>query len=221
MKDFDYILSFDLAKRLTGWSLYCLKDNSVVEAGMISSVDFKEESFWNDYFVEICHILAYIKGKYGPNGKKIVVTKEKMPLQNGPRSTANALLALAMCHSIFDCAVFRSQIPVYDTEGVPAVSEKAFFSNIAKEKNLEISKITKEDIQKIISETTTGLDLNEFSLDVSDSVAVSMTLFYWKEERDIKEKIKELKKEQKKFKSEKKKEEIQVEIEKMKNFLEA
>lgn len=57
-----------------------------------------------------------------------------MPLQNGPRSTANALLALAMCHSIFDCAVFRSQIPVYDTEGVSAVSEKAFFLILQKKK---------------------------------------------------------------------------------------
>ena len=140
----------------------------------------------------------------GPN---ILITKEKLPNQNGRFSTIDTLQGLAQAHSIFDLAAYNSGIDVYDYDGVHAISVKSYFKTLT-----NIDKPQKEDISNYIQNQYPDIDLSEYTLDVTDSVAVALTLYNKKYNADITEKIKEYKKKIKTLKMQHAKDKIQEQI---------
>lgn len=106
---------------------------------------------------------------------------------------------LAKVHAIFDLVVLLEEVDYYDLDGIHSVSVKNFFKKIT-----NIEKPSKEDIQKVLLDRITCPFVENFSLDASDSLAVSVTLINSKWNKDIEEEQKELKKQIKKFKSDKK-----------------
>src|SRR5574344_1509089 len=100
INEYDYLLSFDLAKHNTGYSLYNLSDKTVVLTGMI--IGEEQENYWYGLYEDSEHLLLELSSKFGR--KKIFVIKEKLPTQNGRFSTISTLQALAQVHAILDIA---------------------------------------------------------------------------------------------------------------------
>lgn len=194
-KDFQYCLSFDLAKLHTGWS-FCRWDGdllTVLETGVIDMTSEPEETFWLTYSRKLEQIICECK-VMNP-----LVLKERMPMQNGRFSSIGALQALAQCHAVFDLVMAQFDLPVYDMFGIPAISEKALFRRLT-----GLEKVEKEDIRHFILYHTDNQMPPDVSLDITDSIAVIMTLYQHTAEQDIKERARELKRQQKQFKSAKK-----------------
>ena len=96
-------------------------------------------------------------------------------------------------------------------EGVHATSAKAYFRHIT-----DIDKPEKQDIYDKICLLYFDDKEKVLNFDVSDSIAVALTLINSKWNKDLDERIKELKKDLKKFKSDKKLSEINEQINKLK-----
>lgn len=208
LSDYDYILSFDLAKHKTGWALVGIKESKVFEYGLVV-LDEKAESPWTDIYQKFLDVLNYIKNKY----KNFFVTKEKLPNQAGRFTTIASLQGLAQVHSVWEICCCLCNIPVYDYDGVHSVSVKALVRN-----KTGIEKPQKEDVEKYIIEKYYGLE-NLNSLDVSDAIGVADTLIESKWNLDIRNEIKVLEKKIKEYKAEKKQNELQNRIEKLKNMM--
>ena len=73
INEYDYVLSFDLAKHNTGYSLYNLSDKTVVLTGMI--IGEEKENYWYGLYEEFEHLLLELSSKF--DKKKIFVIKEK------------------------------------------------------------------------------------------------------------------------------------------------
>ena len=98
-------------------------------------------------------------------------------------------------------------------EGVHATSAKAYFRHIT-----DIDKPEKQDIYDKICLLYFDDKEKVLNFDVSDSIAVALTLINSKWNKDLDERIKELKKDLKKFKSDKKLSEINEQINKLKEL---
>lgn len=214
LSEFDFILSFDVAKFLTGWSLINFKTFEIIEAGIIDMSSVKDECIWPKYYTEMTKVISFCSFYHPEIAGKFFVTKEKMPLQAGHFSTISTLQALAQAHAICDMAMYNEGVPVYDYEGVHSVSVKALFKKLT-----GVEKPTKLDIKKYIEDNFKGVDISQFTQDVSDSIAVSYTLVMVKWNNDIKEEIKNFKKEQKKYKTKQKQNEIEERIEQFKALM--
>lgn len=200
-----YILSFDLAKFNTGYSLFDITTESIVETGLLSCPEQGQESIWSDYYDNIKTLLVYIKSKYA---NSFFVLKEKMPCQNGGASTIQTLQALAKAHAVFELACIHCHVDVYDFDGIAAVSGKAY---VRKQSGIE--KPSKEDIKSFLMSNYFFDDNKEpESLDVTDSIICSIVLLKHKWNDDIKTEIRSLKKEKEKYKSDQKKDSIQKRI---------
>ena len=206
INEYDYVLSFDLAKHNTGYSLYSLSDKTVILTGMI--IGEEKENYWYGLYEEFEHLLLELSSKF--DKKKIFVIKEKLPTQNGRFSTISTLQALAQVHAILDIACGNCGFEFYDYDGVHSVSVKAYFKELT-----GIEKPTKEDIANKISFLCAEYDFSGLPLDITDSLAVTLTLVDRKWNRDITEEIKSINKDIKKFKSEKKKQELLNYIDKL------
>ena len=202
--NYNYVLSFDIAKRLTGYSLLDIKEDKIVEAGTIDTTH-ADCMIWQYFYDELNTIFNHIKKTYSG---EFFVTKEKLPNQNGRFSTIETLQGLAQAHAIFDLACATSNVDVYDYDGVHSVSVKAYFKELT-----NIDKPQKEDIAKYIEIRYSDFNLDSFPLDVTDSIAVTITLIGKKYNNDILSEIKNKKKELKAAKSENKKNKIKNEIE--------
>ena len=203
-QEFPYCLSFDLAKVHTGWS-FCRWDGDhlvVLETGVVDMSDAEDAMFWLEY----CNALSAVFVKFLCHKDHMLVLKERMPMQNGLRSSIGALQALAQCHAIFDLLTASYRVNIYDTLGVPAISEKALFRRLT-----GLDKVEKSDIRSFIRSHTDNQLPPDVSLDISDSIAVTMTLYQHMATQDLTNRIKELKREQKRFKSTKKIAEIEAE----------
>ena len=208
LKEYQYILSFDLAKKITGYSLLDIQNNKVVLAGMINTAECKDDFVWDYYYNQILAVLDHCLIEIGRENEDLLfVTKERLPNQNGKFSTIDTLQSLAQVHAIFDLAVYHKGLEVYDYEGIHSVSVKAYFKSL-----LNIDKPQKEDIAEHIRKVYKDFDFSEYSLDVTDSLAVSMTLIGKKYNNDIAEEVKILKKELKNTKSNNKIEKIKNKI---------
>lgn len=202
-RDFRYCLSFDLAKNHTGWS-FCRWDGdllTVIGTGVIDMTEAEESAFWLSYHTELTKIFT----KFSSWGQFLVL-KERMPMQNGRFSSIGALQALAQCHAIFDLVAAQNNAILYDTSGVPAVSEKALFRRLT-----GIEKVEKTDIRQWILYHTDNQLPQDVSLDITDSIAVTMTLYCHTAEQDILERARELKRKQKQLKSLKRIAELEAE----------
>lgn len=208
LSNYDYILSFDLAKQKTGWALVNIKSNRVEMSGMIV-LNEKVDSVWLDVYDKIVVVLEGVK-RYCQNfGKKFFALKERLPNQAGKFTTIASLQGLAQAHAIWELACEKSEVEVYDFDGVHSVSVKAFFK-----RKYGVEKPQKEDIAKLVCENYC-FDIGDSPLDITDAIACVQTLVEYKWNEDIKDKIKELKKEQKSYKTDKKKNQIAEEIQRL------
>lgn len=201
LSNYNYVLSFDLAKQKTGWALVDIKSNKIEKFGMVI-LNEKADSVWLDIYDKIIVVLNDIKEHCQISGKRFFVLKEKLPNQAGKFTTIASLQSLAQVHAIWELACEKTGVDVYDFQGVHSVSVKAFFK-----KRYGIEKPQKEDIARLICENYC-FNIGENPLDITDAIACVQTLVEHKWNQDIIDKTKELKKEQKKYKSDKKIEEI-------------
>lgn len=209
IEDYRYILSFDLAKIKTGYSLLDTKTNQIVMIGIINTAIYNDKnSFWLDFVADILEVFRSAANIAEQTDGKFFVIKERLPAQAGIKSTIATLQELAKIHGIFDYTVQMSGTDCYDWNGVHSVSVKSYFKHL-----LEIDKPQKEDIANKIYQLFPDTDFSDFTYDVTDSIAVTLTLLNSKWNKDIEEEIKETKKELKKFKSEKKIQELNEKIE--------
>lgn len=201
--NFDKILSFDLAKRKTGWSLIESKNRKILDCGVIET---SEVNPWESLYSAFSSIIE----KYAVNDELTLVTKERMPNQAGRYTTINSLQELAKTHAIFDLCCQINKANVYDMDGVHSKSVKSYF-----EKLTNITNPTKEDIANVIFSEYENVSCKNMNLDITDSIAVSITLIEHKWNADIDKQVSEIKKEIKKYKTEKKKNELLSEIERI------
>ena len=208
LSNYDYVLSFDLAKQKTGWALVNIKSNRVEMSGIII-LNEKVDSVWLDIYDKIVVVLDDVKKHCQNLEKKFFVLKEKLPNQAGRFTTIASLQGLAQVHAIWELACEKSEVEVYDFDGVHSVSVKAFFK-----RRYEVEKPQKEDIAKLVCENYC-FNIGDSPLDITDAIACVQTLVEYKWNEDIKDKIKELKKEQKSYKTDKKKNQIAEEIQRL------
>ena len=109
-----------------------------------------------------------------------------------------------------DIACGNCGFEFYDYDGIHSVSVKAYFKELT-----GIEKPTKEDIANKISFLCAEYNFSGLPLDITDSLAVTLTLVDRKWNKDITEEIKSINKDIKKFKSEKKKQELLNYIDKL------
>lgn len=192
--DYQYILSFDIAKHLSGYSLIDIINNNIVCVGVIDTKKSKLDFVWDYFYNTVSNIIKDCANMVG--GSNLFITKERLPNQNGRFSTIDTLQGLAQAHSIFDLAVHRSGVEFYDYDGVHSVTVKSHFKKLT-----ELEKPQKEDISEYIQKKYKDFNFDEYPLDVTDSVAVAITLVEKKHNSDIEERIKMVKKEIKKAKT--------------------
>lgn len=211
--NYRYVLAFDLAKRVSGYTLWDFKEDKVLYCGIIDTQKAKSYYVW-DYFYNQIKETIYKCFELVEDKELLFLTKEKLPTQNGVHSTINTLQGLAEAHAVFDLAVCHTGIQIYDYGGVHSVSVKAYFKSL-----LGIEKPQKEDIANYLQKRFQSTRFDRYTFDVTDSLAVAITLIEKKHITDIKEKIQELKKELKTIKSDNKQNKIKEEIEKLQTFL--
>lgn len=191
LSQYSYVLAFDLAKHLSGYSLIDINNNKVLLAGVIDTEKAHNEFVWDYFYNQVINVMEKCLNKIGANNAgSVFITKERLPNQNGRFSTILTLQGLAQAHAVFDLAATHSGIDIYDYDGVHSTSVKAYFKTLT-----GIDKPQKEDIAKYIQDKFNDFNFKDYSLDVTDSVAVALTLINKKWNVDITEKIKEIKKE--------------------------
>lgn len=204
--DFQYVLSFDLAKHQTGYSLVNIFNKEIVDCGLIIC-DSDNPDIWLDMEEKISNVIAGVIERFGI--ENFFVVKEAMPKQAGRFTTISTLSALAQSHAILSFACSKLDVNIYDLIGVAAVSEKAVFKQL-----IGIEKPEKKDIFESVMKMYGIQDSlkSVLNYDITDSVAVVETLISKKWNSDIQQEVKELKKMQKKYKTEKKQMEIENKI---------
>lgn len=203
INDYEYVLSFDLAKYKTGWALIDIPSQRIAECGMIVC-EGDDDRIWADYKIKIEEVIAMVAEKYPT--EKTLITKEKLPNQAGKFSTISALQALAQAHAVWAIVCASAPIDVYDYDGVPAVSVKA---HVRKQTGIE--KPTKQDVAAYVAEQY-QFNTDFVPLDVTDAIGCADVLLESKWNADIKDEIKGIKKQIKGYKSTKKIEELQQKI---------
>lgn len=208
--DFKFVLSFDLSEMLTGWSLIDREVDKVEMVGMIDLHNNKSELIWTDFAQGVEDAFNAVEltcERLGVDKSKVLVTKEKLPIQMGMKSTITTLQTLSKCHGIFDLITYKRGFTVYDYDGIPAPSVRCYFKKIT-----GVEKPDKVDVAKYIYDRYKEFDFEDTTYDVTDSIAVTITLLERNYDKDISEEIKNIKKEQKKYKTQKKKDQLQDEI---------
>ena len=125
LEDYNYIISFDLAKHKTGYSLVDFKNKTIPVSGII--ITEEAEMPWEDFYSQLEARVGEIVKDFGSS---FFVLKERLPNQAGPRSTIATLQGLAGAHAVFDFFVSESELDVYDWQGVHSVSVKAYYKQI-------------------------------------------------------------------------------------------
>ena len=113
LSNYDYVLSFDLAKQKTGWALVNIKSNRVEMSGMII-LNEKVDSVWLDIYDKVVVVLDDVKKYCQSLDKNFFVLKEKLPNQAGKFTTIASLQGLAQVHAICELACEKSEAEVYD-----------------------------------------------------------------------------------------------------------
>lgn len=192
LSDYKYLLAFDLAKKVTGYSLLDIDNDRIIWAGVIDTGHAPDPNMiWDYFYNQIIDIIDNCIKMIGSSKmRSLLITKEQLPTQNGKFSTIATLQSLAQVHAIFDLAVFRSTIDVYDYVGVHSVAAKAYFRHL-----LDIQSPQKEDIAKYIYQKYSDYDFSALTFDTTDSIAVSLTLLNRKWNSDLQAEMSRVKKE--------------------------
>lgn len=199
MNEYNYILSFDIAKHKSGFALIDIVHNKLAWYGLVVT-DPNSLMPWLEFYDKMYDTIESVRKNFG---ESFFVIKERLPNQGGPRSSIAALQELAKAHAVFDLVVAKINVDFYDQDGVAAVSEKAYYKN-----KYGIEKPSKEDIFNCIKQEFPELEKYEakdytnpeWSLDISDAIAVVQTLRFRKWDADIDLEIREQKKALKKLK---------------------
>lgn len=213
LDDYNYILSFDLAKHKTGYALIDFKSKKIEKYGLI--VTDKENIMpWDYFYSKLREIIEEIRVK--TNGNNFFVIKERLPNQNGPRSSIAALQELAKAHAVFDLFVAQNGIDYYDYIGIHSVSVKSYYKTqygIEKPQKIDIFHCLQQEFGEL--KNVGEKETDDWSLDVSDAIALAQTLVNRKWNADIDAAIKEEKKKIKELKNPRSIEAHQNNIEKL------
>lgn len=215
LKDYDYLVMFDLASHKTGVCVWDIKNNKPVKTCTL--VVTKEDGiFVSNLYEQIHEFFVKTIMELRTTSSQIFISKEAMPTQlRGGSSTVQTFIALAKAHAILDLCSKNFGLDVYDYTGVYPATTHAYLRKVL---GLESkAAIDKKDIKKYIEENY-GITVN--SLDESDAVFLAVTLINTKWNKDIDEEIKEVKKHKKILKSAKAIrdcDDLMEELEKLKN----
>lgn len=201
IEDYEYLLCFDLSKHKSGWALLRIKPFAILDRGVIK-VRRETDMPWDQYYHQILDIFNTIKNKHGDS---FFTIKEQCPQQAGKRSSVAALQELAKAHAIFDLASVHAGVDVYDYTGVHSVAVRSLF----KKKLQNTQSPSKEEINGYLRAAYQGAEVDPQELDISDAIAVGITLIERKWNTDIIAEMKEKKKNIKELRSERAKELLQ------------
>lgn len=178
--EFKYVLSFDLAKRKTGWALCQINPFIIIKTGLIET---GKDSImpWVDFYNQVNNVFDEVGVLCGQDD--FFVTKERCPNQAGARSTIEALQRLAQAHAIFDLAVGKREIYCYDYIGVFSMSVKHFYKKLLGRESKDLP--DKEDINAYLREQHPEFILKSSECDISDAIGVAQTLLQHKWNQDI------------------------------------
>ena len=198
LKEFKYILMFDLASHNTGVCLWNIKDaRPVLTETIVTNKNVElPASELLDNLKAFCNKLVV---KYGVNMlQDVLVVKEAMPTQlRGGSSTVQTFIALARSHCVLDTLMFGNMIPMYDYVGIYPITWHNLFKQ---ENNLDKNdKITKELIHEYVIEHF-HLD-KDIGLDESDAVYLCHAFVSKKWNNDLSERIREIKRHRKTLKA--------------------
>ena len=198
IKDFKYLVMFDLASKNTGVCLWDLKKNEPV---LTQTLKVRGElevpavellnliiSFFNNLIFKIG----------GVGNDDILVMKEAMPTQlRGGNSTVQTFLALARSHCTLDTCMYQNGIAVYDYIGIYPATWHNYFKKV---KGLDKDyKVAKEDVHEYVL-SKYNLDKN-ISMDESDAVFMCEAFLNVKWNNDIKDRVLEVKRHRKTLKA--------------------
>ena len=214
LREFDYLVCFDLAKFETGVSIIDIKDLTCPHIKDVHqiSIDKKEEEPYSEFYDKLNLYFEFLKEQLPLD--KVLIIREKQPSGHGATTTIGTLQALAGVHAILDIVIHHYNIFEYE-DGIHASSVKAWAREV-----LEIEKPQKQDIKNYLVKKYPELsNWSEITLDISDSIALAECLINRKWNGDIKELIKERKKKIKELKLQLAKDRIQETIEELQNKL--
>lgn len=197
IKEFKYLLTFDLASKNTGVCLFNLKENKPERVFMLRTKN-KDKNFVLELYNLINDLFNNIYN-LGIKKEEIFVSKEAMPSQlRGGSSTVQTFIALAKSHAVLDLYLDKNEINVYDYVGIYPATTHAYLKKVL---NLDSkASVDKNDIQKYIYDT---FNFQTDTLDESDAVFLAITLINSKWNKDIDEEIKEVKRHKRTLKLEK------------------
>lgn len=196
LKDYKYLIMFDLASKVTGVCLYDLINNKPIKTYVL-----KVKGINTSPVIELYEILGNFFEEINKSGflfEEVLVSFEAMPTQmHSSFTTIQTFLALAKAHATIDLFLSIHNIDVYDDVGVYPASTHAYFKKIVSCNKDE--KITKELIRDYVVQSYPHLEMT--TLDESDAVFLSKTFVESKWNKDLDEKIKELKRHKKTLKA--------------------
>ena len=189
LKDYKYLIMFDLASKITGVCIYDLIKEKPIKTQVIT-VKGKNTLPVVELFNSLDNFFTEITKK-GILREDILVSFEAMPTQmHSAASTIQTFMALAKSHAILDLYLAQNNIDVYDHVGVYPISTHSYYkkmANVSKEQ-----KVTKEDIRNYVIELYP--ELKDITLDESDAVFLAKTFIEVKWNKDLDEEIRAWKK---------------------------
>lgn len=195
LSDFDWLVMFDLASKTTGVCLWDIAKHRPIDTYVIKvtgEVELPGAELWNklDGF-----FLNLISDGYDPT--KILVSKEKAPVQCGKFTTAKTLIALGKAHAVLDLYTYQKSLAVFDYEGVAPATTHAYYKHL---KELPATaKVEKEDLRSLLEEEYSFR--HPLTLDESDAVFLAKTLVEEHWNKTIDEQKKELRRHKKELKA--------------------
>ena len=191
LKEYKYLIMFDLASKITGVCVFDLSRNCPLFTKVIK-ITSKEEPFVHELYNLIGSFFCELYEQHGIKLEDCVVSKEMPPSQAGRFTTIQTFMALAKSHAVLDLYCAERNVDVYDYVGVAPITAHCYFKKIM---GLDSkSKVEKTDIRKYVSEL---YNISNLTLDESDAVFLAKTLIDLKWNNDLDEKIKELKRHKK------------------------
>lgn len=194
--DYDYLIMFDLASKVTGVCVWDIKNRIPFCTKVIKVKDGCELPF--------AELKEKIRGLFEELNKqfdlrKCFVSKEMMPTQiHGGSSTVQTFVALAKSHAILDVFCYENGVDCYDYKGVAPATTHAHYKHLvglgAKDK------VTKEMVRDYLYEIYPDR-MKTTTLDETDAVFLAKTLCELKWNNDIDEKIREEKRHKKELKA--------------------
>lgn len=192
LKDFDYLVAYDLASHITGVGIIDLNTRKIVSTSVLTVtgvIELPAVELENLVKNSLDQLLAK-----GIKKEKILVCTEAMPTQvHGGNSTIQTFIALARSHAILDSYLYKNDFPTYDYKGVYPITTHSYYKKLM---GLDSKyKVTKQDLKKYLVDNY-NLDPN-VTLDESDACFIGFTLIGKKWNADIDEEIRCLKRHKK------------------------